>query len=345
MIKENCKWRGPITKLLPHLKNCEFLPIPCPQGCLASAVYRNSGFKAEYVISNIIQKIPRNKLEDHLANICSMRIIQCEFCLSKTQACQINSHILTCEEYPIECPNNCFLPSKSNVSETYTNKRKHMPNHLHTDCPLQQILCPYSIYGCEALVCRKDLEQHKLAQASMQQHLSMVEDRLKEYTTVDPEDIVTPFSRPTSPDPINSKTLGGIEWKIFDYRMRMYRNVESRSPPFYSSGYKLRFYLTLVHEDTVVIYFEVLAGDHDSQLEWPLSCEITIKIVNPKSGDKDLVKVVGSDYFRDQNAFVRPKPHRPNVPFCCELIPMDQIKPRRLSHNGALLIRVFVRCF
>ena len=277
-----------------------------------------------------------------------MRIISCEYCHSQTEACNINSHLSNCEEFPIECHNRCTTTDSGEIDEeqVYKDNRKNILNHMYTDCPLQEILCPYSLYGCETVVLRKDLEMHSFDKFFMQQHLEMVEARLKEVTTVEAGNNIALMSSISLSD-VDSNELhgfGGIEWRVFDYRKKVTKNFECRSPPFYSSGYKFRFYLTLLEKSCIGFYIEVLEGEYDSKLIWPLSCEFTLKLMN-KSGNGDLVHEFRSDTFHDQRAFNRPKPTTSNIQFGYELISMADIKSRRFSLDGSLLFRLFIKCF
>ena len=337
-----CQWNGTTKEVLYHLKDCAFFTIPCPLGCT-----ERIGVSEKVEVLNI----RRSKLDFHLNNVCSMRLVLCNYCHSEMIAFQMNSHLSNCEEFPVECPNRCSQSLNAGGSfhtEIYKIRRENIPIHLNTVCPLQEISCPYAKYGCKVVFLRKDLEEHKQDKDCMQQHFDLLEAKLGEVLAIDAER--TALSHPISSNQAVQPTysskyhaLGGIEWKLFGYKKTLAKGEGCLSPPFYSSAYKFRFILYL-ERDYLHIYFEVLKGSYDSELTWPLNCEAIAVLVN-KAGNKDLQKVFRSDEFQNKEAFKKPSKYTPNIQFGGRLISMDEIKFQKFSPDGFLLIRVFIQCF
>ena len=166
-MKDGCRATGPTVDSRTHLEKCLYFLVPCPLSCFTS-----NGLEP----SRTVQRIQRKLLQDHLANKCPMREILCEYCQEEIQASSVNSHLTICEEFPIQCKNECTFESLK--GEIYTTSRKLMHGHLQSDCPLQPVVCPYAQYGCDSKVVRKYIHQHTFS--FKRKHLELVEKCLKE---------------------------------------------------------------------------------------------------------------------------------------------------------------------
>ena len=131
-----------MSKLINHLNECPFLPIPCPLKC----VHEKEGVKQ-------ICKIERNLIGQHELKNCSMRLVACDFCNEEVRACEVNSHLEKCEHFLVSCPFAC--------TEGVKVKRKDVPSHLANSCPLHVVNCPFLKFGCGVVLPRSDLEQHE----------------------------------------------------------------------------------------------------------------------------------------------------------------------------------------
>ena len=138
MKSKGCDWTNELSELLHHLEECELFPVACPLGCRDE--------KGE------VSRVERRGVETH-RTCCPMRTVKCEYCSDSVKACDMNGHLEVCEEFPIPCPNKC--------SEEFRVKRKNKSIHLSQECPLQETECPYSQYGCEVKVQRRNLDQHE----------------------------------------------------------------------------------------------------------------------------------------------------------------------------------------
>ena len=148
MEKKGCDWTNELSELLHHLEECELFPVACPLGCRDE--------KGE------VSRVERRRVETH-RTCCPMRTVKCEYCSNSVKPCDMNGHLEVCENFPIPCPNKC--------SEEFRMKRKDKSNHLSQECPLQETECPYSQYGCEVKVQRRNLDQH--AKEDIHKHMKL----------------------------------------------------------------------------------------------------------------------------------------------------------------------------
>mmetsp|Transcript_24174 Transcript_24174/g.37168 ORF Transcript_24174/g.37168 Transcript_24174/m.37168 type:complete len:311 (+) Transcript_24174:3485-4417(+) len=136
---EGCSKVVKIGDIDRHLEACKYTLVDCPN-------------------SSECGLIPRKNLEDHKANECAFRLVNCIMdCGVSLPLIQVDDHIReTCVNYEIYCRNNC---GKS-------VKRGRMDEHLGTTCPLEVIECPNkgeSLFeeGCTLKLKRREMEHHK----------------------------------------------------------------------------------------------------------------------------------------------------------------------------------------
>ena len=133
--------------VIQHLKGCEFLPVLCTLKCVESDGER----RGEVV------RVERRQLAEHEREFCSQRELKCEFCGGAVMACEMNPHLVECEEFPVDCPNGCKAAGETGTRQT---KRGAVPLHL-SECPLQRVECPYREYGCCEEMERRQLAEHE----------------------------------------------------------------------------------------------------------------------------------------------------------------------------------------
>ena len=115
-----------------------------------------------------VSRVERREVEIH-KTCCPMRSVKCEYCSVSVKACDMNGHLEVCKEFSIPCPNKC--------SEEFRVKRKNKSIHLSQECPLQETECPYSQYGCEVKVKRRNLEQHE--KEDIHKHMKFTIDNMQ----------------------------------------------------------------------------------------------------------------------------------------------------------------------
>lgn len=152
----SCTWVGELQHLSDHMNRrkregeCPYSDAPCVNGC---------GFKTE-----------RQALERHEKNNCQKRTVNCTYCqASGIYEVIVSSHLQTCPNYPIHCPNECKIEFKL--------PRRRMNSHLKDECPLVDVKCRYEWAGCEWVGYRGDLTVHE--ERSSNEHLEQVSTATK----------------------------------------------------------------------------------------------------------------------------------------------------------------------
>ena len=244
-----------------HLEDCPEMSVQCPLGC----VYLAGEEKGEMV------KVKKKILAVHLKDSCPMRKLECDFCGDKSvKANEMNSHLENCEYFPIPCPNNCGLDLESTGEIT----RKHVNYHLAFECPMQEIECPYSEYGCKERVERRHMNKHEID--FTHQHFRVTMIGMKKIIEKQAERIETLETAITSllPSWKFVWTITGISEKI-----RIKEN--SFSKPFNVGLYKCQVQINWeAAKGHLGCYICVMKGDFDDKLVWPFKYKYKIVLFN-----------------------------------------------------------------
>ena len=145
MKERGCGWSGTLEQLDTHLDpdhdNCQYVDTKCPLNCHMT--------------------IPKNKLEQHVAQHCAKRPYVCQHCNFKaTYEEVVDKHLQECKYVPLQCPNLCGV----------TFERDFMEDHMKM-CRLEDIECEFSGVGCEYRLRREDQEDH--TRQNSQKHLTL----------------------------------------------------------------------------------------------------------------------------------------------------------------------------
>ena len=159
---------------IQHLKECELLPVLCPLKCVESDGER----RGEVV------RVERRQLAEHEREFCSQRELKCEFCGGAVRVCKMNPHLGECEEFPVDCPNDCEAAGETGTRQV---KRGAVPLHL-TECPLQRVECPYREYGCGEEMERRQLDLHEREYMHTHFRLAMKEMKRKQIESTELKD-------------------------------------------------------------------------------------------------------------------------------------------------------------
>ncbi len=145
MKERGCVWSGTLdqldTHLDPHLDNCQYVDTKCPLNCL--------------------QTIPKNKVDQHVAQECTKRSHVCQHCGFKaTYEEVVDTHLPECKYVPLQCPNMCGVSCEREVME----------DHIKI-CRLEEVECEFSSVGCDGRFIREDEDEH--ARQNSQKHLTL----------------------------------------------------------------------------------------------------------------------------------------------------------------------------
>ena len=145
MKERGCDWSGTLEQLDTHLDpdqdNCQYVDTKCPLNCQ--------------------QTIPKNKVEQHVAQHCAKRPYVCQHCNFKaTYEEVVDAHLPECKYVPLQCPNLCGVSCE----------REDMEDHMKM-CRLEEIGCEFSGVGCDGRFRREDQEEH--TRQDSQKHLTL----------------------------------------------------------------------------------------------------------------------------------------------------------------------------
>ena len=145
MKERGCDWSGTLEQLDTHLDpdqdNCQYMDTKCPLDCHMT--------------------IPKNKVEQHVAQHCAKRPYVCQHCNFKaTYEEVVDTHLPECKYVPLQCPNLCGV----------TFERDFMADHMKM-CRLQEVGCEFSGVGCDGQFIREYQEEH--TRQNSQKHLTL----------------------------------------------------------------------------------------------------------------------------------------------------------------------------
>ncbi len=145
MKERGCVWSGTLdqldTHLDPHLDNCQYVDIKCPLNCL--------------------QTVPKNKVDQHVAQECTKRPHVCQHCGFKAIYKEVvDTHLPECKYVPLKCPNMCGVSCEREVME----------DHMKI-CRLEEVECEFSSVGCDGRFIREDQDEH--TRQNSQKHLTL----------------------------------------------------------------------------------------------------------------------------------------------------------------------------
>ena len=145
MKERGCDWSGTLEQLDTHLDpdqdNCQYVDTKCPLNCHLT--------------------IPKDKVEQHVAQHCAKRPCVCQHCNFKaTYEEVVDKHLPECKYVPLQCPNLCGV----------TFERDFMEDHMKM-CRLEEVGCEFSGVGCDDQFRREDQEEH--TRQNSQKHLTL----------------------------------------------------------------------------------------------------------------------------------------------------------------------------
>ena len=145
MKERGCDWSGTVEQLDTHLDpdqdNCQYMDTNCPLNCHMT--------------------IPKNEVEQHVAQHCAKRPYVCQYCSFKTTYEEVvDKHLPECKYVPLQCPNLCGV----------TFERNFMEDHMKM-CHLEEVRCEFSGVGCDGRFRREDQEEH--TRQNSQKHLTL----------------------------------------------------------------------------------------------------------------------------------------------------------------------------
>ena len=305
MKERGCGWTGTLGQLDTHLDpdqdKCQYVDTKCPLKCQ--------------------QVVPKNKVEEHVAQHCSKRPHVCQHCGFKGSYEEVvESHLQECKYVPLQCPNLCGVSCD----------REDMEDHMKI-CRLQDVQCDFSDLGCDDRLCRENLEKHsrqnvhkhlvligndnksmKVKLQEQEKELQMKDARIKEQdialaelrTIVKDQEVtfkeyqeemqlaLAKQQKMTNDLHIKFQNMetfldksNELE-KMFSIRKFSKRRDMWRSPQVYSRIGGIKFHIEVALESGIFKLSLVIdKGEFDQFLQWPLLVTLTVEILEQRSGD------------------------------------------------------------
>ncbi|XP_078350390.1 TNF receptor-associated factor 5-like [Oculina patagonica] len=137
-----CSWTGELRAVEKHLSECLFKVVECP----------NSG---------CTEKVTEQDLKIHLANECSWRKVNCDYCQESYIVNQKQEHFGVCGKFPVQCT-KCGLRDIP---------REKLDAHVRDECPATEVQCEYKNLGCEEVIPRSNAKSH--SESQVERHLNL----------------------------------------------------------------------------------------------------------------------------------------------------------------------------
>ena len=231
---------------------------------------------------------------DAHVGICPKRTWNCEHCGLK---CAFDEgeevHWSECKLFPEPCPNNCEV---RNVA------RMNVEQH-RTVCSLEPITCEMSMYGCQAVVPRKDVPKH------MKEHegrhlislaiLNYKQLHLKNEIITELQQDVQHLQQHVHSMKLELAVLkkksahienhvAGGEFQsctihtFADYSRLILSERDHESQPFFVNDLKFNFRIRCYKPpyDMIVIFLGLLPSDGDDELNWPVKVDCQVEQLN-----------------------------------------------------------------
>ncbi|XP_015776359.1 PREDICTED: TNF receptor-associated factor 6-like [Acropora digitifera] len=309
-----CPWRGPLSKLEDHLKECDFVDVSCPKNCC--------------------KEFQRRDLKKHLKNDCPNRTIPCTFCAEEVLWNSMENHFQDCPQYPLSCE-KC---GKENIP------RNEMQDHNEKECPTADNECPFNVVGCPFEV-QQAFIFFLYVIYGMQRYCKEL---------IDNDDQMFNRQETRAFDFEGRVCNGSYIWRIENYRQRRQDAINGiatavHSPAFYTSlyGYKLCLRINLNGVDRgvgryIALYVHMMQGDYDSILEWPFTGRITLTILDQSEGT-EFRQHISETLIAKPNllAFQRPTAPRNYKGYgYVEFAPIEHIRDPQYIKNNTMLVRV-----
>lgn len=142
--ENGCRWIGELRQQEEHLANCSLMSEICENDCGVT--------------------VRRKCMKKHKEELCLRRIVVCTYCPSHIEYCLLSTHLEECDQYPVECINQCGAVVARGEMDVHTS--------LEGTCTKSYLPCEFEHAGCRFKGKKRQMELH-LAHNSVS-HLSMV---------------------------------------------------------------------------------------------------------------------------------------------------------------------------
>ena len=282
--KENgCEWTGELGQLDIHLnlnpsndnqlEGCNFAKINC-----------------DYC-SDLLM---RSKLLHHKNELCDKRPFSCEHCNDYLSSYEdvIHNHWPVCGHHPVRCPSECgAFPQRQNLE-----------SHVAKECPLTVVECEFHYAGCEVRLPRKDMPDHlkddlithftqlAVSHKRQQGEIKVYQEEIKALIK---NEIKALEKRHQEEIKALTKEVDGLKKQLsLDTQSQIVENPAQYQHPlkwysksFYSHIHGYKLCLGFYKFARYTITCDLMQGEFDGLLIWPLQAVMTIALQSPHGDD------------------------------------------------------------
>lgn len=310
-----------------HWPECGYYPMRCPLGCGES--------------------IERRNYQNHVSDNCVLKCIECEF---SQVGCDVK------------------LPRKDMLAHLNNGLGHHMALLLKNQVKLQgenETLKE----KCAALEAEKEQQALEYAQLSEKyKELTLKQKNYEKSITqlvgqlssiqagfTSKIDSLTQEAKALKLAQENSRSMQqrfgmpalGVDFKMssFDY-YRKY-NQPWTSPPFYTHPYGYKLCLVVdangwgigTRKVFVAVHIYLMRGEHDSELRWPLVCDISVELLNQEGDGKGITNVISFQEMSSYGTRVMTGTKAVSAPGKLEFVSHSDLQPKYLK-SGNLMFRI-----
>ena len=269
--REGCEWEGELQELDNHLNEnptnenrldgCKFTKIHC-QRCQ--------------------EVLPRNKIGDHLENVCQNRQFDCQYCgHNDTYERVMTNHLPECPQQPVECPQRCGM----------SPERQNLAAHEADECPNTTLMC--EVPGCEERRQRKDIQAHNQEYSArhvelLSQEVRVLSQKVRELE-VEAQQWKEEQSAQHLPIILTMKNYeqlltGGDQW------MSRLLYTQERGYAIFLSVYVAGYGPATLTGD-ISVYVNVARGEYDGELQWPYQFSIEVSLLSQEENGENVTKI------------------------------------------------------
>ena len=233
-------------------------------------------------------------------------------------------------------------------------------------CELFSVACPYSQYGCEVKVLKRNLEEHE--KEDMHKHMKLtisiisnmqckVSEQKKENEQLrtkivqlekNDEELKKSYLELKSPLTAISTFLlrGNIGWNIIGVKDKISQNNDTYSDPFYVGLYKFQGWVGWVrHDNHIGFYLSIMKGEWDDTLKWPILYKYSMVLINQlddKHNYKFNDEITEEDFKEFSECFSKPSTEGNNGFGSVNFISHADLLQKKYSNGDRITLKISV---
>ena len=315
-----------------HWQECGYYPLQCPLGCG--------------------ELIKRRSYQNHISNKCILKCVECEFgqvgCDAKLPRRDMLAHLNNSLGYHM----TLLLRNQSKLQEE-NEKLKAKCATLEAEKGKQAIEYKQLSEKYKELALKQNNYEKSTTQF-VNQSSSTQADFTSKIETLTQEIKKLKLAQEQSKSTLQrlGTPVHSVDFKMssFDY-YRKY-NKSWTSPPFYTHPYGYKLCLGVdangwgigTGKIFVAVHVYLMKGEHDSELRWPLVCDICVELLNQESqgdggGQRNIANVISFQEMSSYGTRVMTGDRALSGPGKLEFVSHSDLQPKYLK-SGGLIFRI-----